>query len=87
MFYQTVIVITETLNESKMKTLKVGDKIKVINSLNFYYTVTITRVTKTMAIGINSYKNEERFRINYHEDFGPDPLPRKKWETRDFKVL
>jgi hypothetical protein len=69
-----------------MKSLKIGDKIRVKNTFNNYM-VEVIRITKTMAIAKTPFNNEQRFRLNYHETFGPDPLPRQKWQTTDYTVI
>lgn len=68
-----------------MKTLKIGDKIRVENAFNKYI-VEVIRVTKTIAIAKTPFNNEQKFRINYN-DFGPDPLPRQKWQTTIYTVI
>lgn len=69
-----------------MKQLKVGDKIRVTNNFNNYI-VEVIRITKKIAIAKTPFNNEQRFRINYSETFGPDSLPREKWNTTDYKVI
>jgi len=68
-----------------MNTIKVGDKIRVQNTFNDYK-VEIVRVTKTMAIAKTPYNNEMRFRLNCGA-FGPQPLPRQRFQTTIYTLI
>lgn len=73
-----------------MNELKIGDKIRVINSLGGSYDVTITKLTKTQAIGTigHNAKWQPKFKRVYNDFWGITPIPKPgPWDTTEYKLI
>lgn len=68
------------------KQLEIGHIIEITGPIHRYY-VTITRLTKTMAFGINKWNNEEKFKRSYTSTTWITSLPRVKWSTTNYQLI
>ncbi len=69
-----------------MKNLEIGDKIRYKNTFNNFI-VTITRVTKTKAVGVWGENGEHK--IEFKREYNSQPRRFKpiRWDTTDLKLI
>lgn len=65
--------------------LQVGDKVRVDTRMS-KYTLTVTRLTKTMAIAIHPDNDKAVWRFPRTYDWNFENLPREKWNTCTYTV-